>query len=388
MNARARANVEPYRSTLLADLPVPNLRSPEMVDKRRMPANTTVVSCDSHWSITEDIFYERFPKHLRDRAPRIVRHADGVCDMVFDGKSGLPSGFQRVGAQFEALPGSCNLEARLADLAAEGVSKELVFGNAVLGIFGFTDPEVREWTARVYNQYLAELQAKAPGSFYGVGIPNYWDMTKVRASIQEIKALGLKTFMLPNSPLTPSMEPINYCSPAVEPLWAAIAEADLPIVFHIGEIFREGPGSIGTNGMVNFGPFRKVMGELIFGGVFDRYPNIKVAFVEADINWVPGALQTATMVYDAFRSLLEPQIKHAPEYYWKNHCYATIMSDPAGLRMLDLIGPDRVMWGGDYPHSEGVFGKSWSSMKEIIDVVSETDARKILGQTAIELFRL
>ena len=391
MNVQAKrmnvqAKTEPYRASLLADLPVPTRRKPEACG--RLPANTTVVSCDSHWSITEDIFYERFPAHLKDRAPRVVRHADGVCDLYCNGQSSLPPGFHRVGAQFEGLPGSCTMEARIADLSAEGISNELVFGNAVLGLFGFADAEVREWTARIYNQYLSELQAQAPGKFYGVGIPNYWDMSKVRESIQEIKALGLKTYVIPNTPLSPKMEPLNYCSPDMEPLWAAVSEADLPLVFHIGEAFKVGPGSIGTNGMVNFGPFRKVMGELIFGGVFDRYPNIKVVFVEADINWIPGALQTATMVYDGFRNLLEPQLKHPPEYYWRNHCYATIMSDPVGLRLLDLIGADRVLWGGDYPHSEGVFGKSWTSMKEIMDVVSDDDARKMLGQTAIELFDL
>jgi predicted TIM-barrel fold metal-dependent hydrolase len=106
------------------------------------------------------------------------------------------------------------------------------------------------------------------------------------------------------------------------------------------------------------------------------------------MNWVPGSLQTAEMLYARFQHLMEPKISHHPTYYWQQHCYATFMTDPSGFRLLDQIGADRVMWSSDYPHLEGMFGTGWTAMQQVVDAVSEDDARKILGGTAIELFAL
>ena len=64
------------------------------------------------------------------------------------------------------------------------------------------------------------------------------------------------------------------------------------------------------------------------------------------------------------------------------------MTDPAGLRLIDQIGADTVMWCSDYPHPESVYGAGWSSRQEVIAAVSEEDARKILGETALSLFAL
>jgi predicted TIM-barrel fold metal-dependent hydrolase len=140
--------------------------------------------------------------------------------------------------------------------------------------------------------------------------------------------------------------------------------------------------------MLNFAPFRKSMAELIFGGILDRHPSLRAVFVEGDINWIPGALQTADMVYEAYAHEIQPKIEHPPRYYWEKNLYATFVSDRAGLRLIDEIGADRVMWSNDYPHQESVYGVGWSAIQEVVDAVPEADARKILGGTALELFDL
>ena len=232
------------------------------------------------------------------------------------------------------------------------------------------------------------MQRRAPGRFYGVGQINFWDKTKTRESLAELKALGLKTFVIPQSPYGAEMKPLNYCLREMDYLWAAIEEAGLPVCFHVGEGFFDGPGGVGTFAMTGFSPYRKIFGQLVFGGIFDRFPGLRVVFVEGDINWVPGALQTGDMIYNTYQTTIDPQIKHHPAHYWHNNCYATFMTDRAGLRLIDMIGADRVMWCSDYPHPESVYGAGWSSRQEVIDAVSIKDAQKILGETAIELFGL
>lgn len=371
---------------MLRGLVQPSRRTPEsrLVP---LPPDTVVVSADNHWSCTEDIFYAGFPAHLKDRAPRWVREEKWGYWAV-DGKPLLPLGRTASLRDLESVPGCSLLEPRLRDLDAEGVDKEIVFPNTVQALYPFPDLEIREWIFRTYNRYLADMQAKAPARFYGVGLVNYWDMTKTRESIMEIRSLGLKTVFLPQYPKGANGADLDYCSAEMEPLWQALDDAGLPICFHVGEFAKGGPGGLAIGAMVGFGPFRKTLGELIFGGIFDRHPSLQVVFTEADLNWVPGALQTATMIFETYAPFLDPKIQHHPRHYWRNNCYATFMYDPVGMRMLDIIGKDRVMWSSDYVHLESSFGYGWSAKKAVIDSVTEDEARAILGGTALKVFDL
>ena len=106
------------------------------------------------------------------------------------------------------------------------------------------------------------------------------------------------------------------------------------------------------------------------------------------MNWVAGALQDAELTFGAHYELFDVKPKHRPSHYWHNNCYATFQSDAIGLKLLDYIGADRIMWAQDYPHSEGTFGYTALAVKEILDAVSEADARRILGENASSLYGL
>lgn len=371
---------------LLSGLAKPSLRQPEACNIV-LPAGTTVVSSDNHWSCMEDIFYEGFPTHLKERAPRWVGRK-GKGFWTVNGQPVLPPALIESVSDFETVEGSWSLAPRMRDLSAEGIDKEIAFPNTLAAFYTFPDLEVREWIFRIYNRYLARLQKEAPGRFYGVGLANYWDMGKARESIQEAKALGLKTVLLPQYPKGENRVDLDYCSPEMEPLWSALEEAAIPVCFHVGEFAKAGPGGLAIGAMVGFGPFRKTLGELIFGGILDRHPSLQVVFAEADLNWVPGALQTAAMIYETYEPFLEPKINHHPRHYWRNNCFATFMYDPIGMRMIDLIGADRIMWSCDYVHLESNFGYGWSAKKIVLDTVSEDQARDVLGGTALRVFGL
>jgi predicted TIM-barrel fold metal-dependent hydrolase len=245
----------------------------------------------------------------------------------------------------------------------------------------------------VYNDYVAAVSARRPGTFFGVGIfANWWDPARAEACMQQIVDLGLKTFMVP---VNPGKNPdtgksISYGDPVMDRFWAVVAEAGLPLNFHVGEgLDVDHRGGIGSSVMVSLAPFRKPLGELIFGGVFDRHPNLRIVFSEGGLSWIAPALQDAEMIYDTYGNgtLLEP-IKHRPSDYWHRHCWASFQSDRLGLSQLDYIGADRVMWASDYPHSEGTFGFSRRSIQSMIQMVGRETATKIVGGTAIALYDL
>jgi predicted TIM-barrel fold metal-dependent hydrolase len=90
----------------------------------------------------------------------------------------------------------------------------------------------------------------------------------------------------------------------------------------------------------------------------------------------------------SYYSILKPKLAELPSFYWKRNCYATFMDDPIALRLVDIIGADRIMWSLDYPHPEGVFGYASDVAKSIYDAVGHDNARMILGGTAAKLYHL
>jgi predicted TIM-barrel fold metal-dependent hydrolase len=352
-------------------------------------SDITVVSSDNHWSIAEDLFQERLPVSLRRRAPSIVHDAEYGCyDWTLNGASMVPPVTRLSLGNFERRPGSVQVEARLADMDAEGVDMEIAFGNMINVFHHFPDLEVRAAGYRVYNEYMAEIGARAPGRFFGVGVVNFWDPKAAAASVEEVAALGLKAIVLPQAPRGANGEPLSYVSPEMDPLWEAIARSGIPLCFHVGEFYQEGPGGYGISGMQNFGPFRKQMGEFIFGGILDRHPALKIFFCEAELNWIPGALMTADMIYDCSPFMLDPKIAKRPSEYWATNFWASFINDPVGLRLMDEVGVDKALWSLDYPHAESSLSFAWSARDVVIDAFSHEDATKLLGGNAIELFGL
>jgi predicted TIM-barrel fold metal-dependent hydrolase len=373
---------------------LPETRKIRLVENLKLPPGTVVVSADSHWEVAADIFYERVPNDMKEHAPRVW------FDKIFkmgpsDGKGGAIDAFKgdilKIVTANTIVPGAHDLDIRRAHMDAEGIVKEINFPNFVLAFLHHPDFELREAIYRIYNEYMAERSAENPGRSYGVGIlSNWWDPGRAKIAVQQIKDLGLRTFMLPLDPgKGRDGEPLVYSEPEMDAMWSAIEESGLPVCFHIGESsLVKGRGGWGIRVFSSISPFVKPLAQLIFGGIFDRNPGLRVAFVEGGISWVPTALQDAEMIYDSYPGLHDIVPKLRPTEYWARNCYATFMNDQLGLKLLDYIGVDRVMWSSDYPHCEGSFGYSQDSIQNVLNAVSAQDARKILGDNAIKLFGL
>ena len=358
---------------------------------RELPAGTVVISADSHW-LEGDIWVDRFPEHLKDRAPRVF-FENGGWEVELGGRRLTPPGSAEASCAFECVPGFNQVEARLADITAEGVAQEIIFPQKFFTLLFLENLEEKEWVARAYNQALAEFCAQAPDRLHGVAILNWWDPAQTRDALAEIKELGFKTVMVPIQPgKFTDGAPISYHDKRMDPFWDAVEEAGLPLNFHIGERpvspTNTSRGAAGIFVMGQMGGMRNVWSTLTFGGVFERNPGVKVIFVESGLHWVPGALQEADMIHESFPSQVRPRLSQPPSYYWFNNCYATFMVDPAGLEMIHRIGADRCMWSSDYPHNESTLGYTRSAVQAVFDATSEENARKIVGGNAIELFGL
>src|SRR5580693_2906265 len=81
---------------MIRGLELPTQRNPQARGTVVLPPGTVVVSADNHWSLTQDIFFERFPPHLRDKAPRLWKDKDGAYNWSIDGKPMIPPMVQKV----------------------------------------------------------------------------------------------------------------------------------------------------------------------------------------------------------------------------------------------------------------------------------------------------
>ena len=357
---------------------------------REWPEGTLIISADSHM-LEGDWWIDRFPDEIKHQAPRMA-FVDGGYQLTINGRQMTPPNVAAgLCTSMECNPGLTDVDARLRDLDIEGVEKELIFPQRLFGLYMFGTMMNREATFAAYNEAIAEACAKGGGRLFPVMVPNYWDMAKTAASVARCKELGARCLMVPIKPGNDvDDQPIQWSDPKMDPLWEAVAESGIPLCYHIGEaIPTAAPGAAGTFVLTQMQGFRHIWGQLTFGGVFDRFPKLRVVFVEGGISWVASMIHDADMIYNSFPTAMNPKLAHPPSWYWFNHCYATFMTDPAGLELLHRIGPDRVMWSSDYPHQESTFGYTRSAIQAVFDAARTVeDAQKILGKTALEVFNL
>jgi predicted TIM-barrel fold metal-dependent hydrolase len=214
-----------------------------------------------------------------------------------------------------------------------------------------------------------------------VGLINWWDPRGTERTLSELKSLGLRTFLLPLYPGNDNEgNPIDYGSTAMTPVWEVIEDAGVPVAHHIGETPPKGPcefNSVAVAMMVNVDSFRDMFAKYIFSGILDRHPRLRIGWFEGGIAWVPTALQDAEHVLASFAHMLNHQLRHDIRYYWDTHMSASFMVDPLGLKLIDEIGVDKVMWASDYPHNESTFGYWEKSLAAVVDAVGPQNAARV-----------
>jgi predicted TIM-barrel fold metal-dependent hydrolase len=368
--------------------PVAAERKPQ-AKVRDWPAGTRIVSADSHM-LESDLWIDRFPAELKEQAPRMV-FKDGGWDLSIGGKSMTPAPIaQHLCQALECYPGLTDVGARLVDLDVEGVEKELIFPQRLFGLMMFGEIENKPHVFGAYNEHIASVCAQAPDRLYSVMVPSYRDPEAAEDSVARCAELGARCLMIPIKPgKFADGRTIQYNHPRMDPLWAAIEASGLPLAFHIGEAIPTAePGAVGVSVLTQMQGFRQNWAQLTFGGVFDRFPGLKVVFVEAGLSWIPGMLHDADMIYNSFPSSVSPKLAHPPSWYWRAHCYATFMTDPVGLELLHRIGAETALWSSDYPHQESTFGYTRGAIEAVFRAAPLDQAQMILGKTALKLFRM
>ena len=286
-------------------------------------------------------------------------------------------------------------ERRNRELESEGIVAEVLFPDfqnsneppwGAAFPFPDTTPALRLAGARAFNRWLSDFCSLLPGRRAGVAIVQPHDVDTAVDEVRWIKEAGLASVMLP----TGDFQLPSYHDRRYDPLWAACVEHDLAVTFHSGGTPWQGygPQAMWVTKVEFMWWARRPLWELIFGGVFERFPTLRVAFTEQGADWIPAMLERLDEQYRSpFERGITDHLSLSPTEYWRRNCYvgASFMSR-AECEIRDQIGVDRIMWGADYPHIEGTWPHSVPALVDALNGCSATEIALMTATTAAAVY--
>jgi predicted TIM-barrel fold metal-dependent hydrolase len=363
-------------------IPIP-LERKVAADAWRPPADIRLISADDHHLEMDHLFEERLPAKFQSRAPKFWRDpATRELHVEIAGRAFNPPGIGTIGQE---CPGFWDLGERLRVMDSEGIYGSVLYHGQLQSLNAIIadDPELYTACIDVYNEWLIEHLAPAKDRLVGVPVlPSFLKPETARDQMQKLVGLGYRTVQMPSYP-----RGVRYNSREMDPVWEAVVEAGVPLSFHVTAYQEfQGYGSLGANVSRNLSPFRNLLGQLVFSGVFERHPDITVGFAEGGIAWVADAIAGMDRVFRSYYTILKPKLENLPSFYWKRNCFATFMDDPVGVELMHRIGADNAMWSIDFPHPESVFGYAGEVAKSVYDALGHDDAKKVLGGNAARVY--
>jgi predicted TIM-barrel fold metal-dependent hydrolase len=372
-----------------------------------------VISADSHIVEPPDLYESRIEPKFRSRAPRIERHRTRTGQeydaWYLDGvRVGTIGSVIQAGRRFED-PGSIDFlgvwedvrkaayepHAMLEELEADGVWGACLQPSQGLFWYRLPDSELLSALCRAYNVWITDFCRAAPGRFKGIGMLNVDDVDDACQELERCAERGLAGAFIPVYPL--AERPYRHAS--YDRLWWTAQDLEMPLLLHVATMRGGIPGSeftidinqLTAAGLANSDYWmRYSLTAMIFAGVFDRFPRLKVGSVEHETAWVPHWLRQMDFTYRERPALGRAwKSRHAmlPSEYWQRNMFVEFMEDDCGIRLRDVIGVDNMLWGNDFPHAESTWPKSREFLNRIFAGTPDEDRRKITADNAARIFR-
>ena len=294
------------------------------------------------------------------------------------------------GARFEELHrGGWDPDARLAEQDRDGVAAEVIYPTVGMLLCNHPDFDFKKACFAAYNRWLSEYCAEAPHRLYGLAQVSMRTPEDGVAELKEAHAMGFRGVMMPGDPAVE-----DYDSKLYDPVYAAAVELGLPLSFHIlttksGNLSQNPRGPRINSFLSIIRGNQDIIGTLIFGGVFDSHPGLKVVCVEADAGWAPHYMYRMDHAYKRHRYWMKaPPLKKLPSEYFAEHIYTTFQDDWVAFKTKDLVNVRRLLWASDFPHSDSTWPNSQAVLDEQTKNLSEQERNWICHDNVAELYGL
>ena len=362
-------------------------------------AQVKLISADSHVNEPGDLWQDRLEKKYRDRAPYMVENPEGMRPgsyLIVEGvppihmAQGIGAGkkpeelpkFYKESTYKDVRPGGWDPAERLKDMDIDGVEAEVIYTTLGFRLFWLTDGEFQRACFKAYNNWLAEFCSYAPNRLAGLAMITLVDIDEAIKGLRRCAGIGLKGAMIWASP----PDDIPYSDSRYDPFWAAAQDLGMPLSLH--SITGFGPESrlMVKNPMDRYvrstslcHEVQRSMTTLIFGGVMERFPELKFVSAENEVGWLSYMLQRLDQAQDEYKYLYPTTLTMKPSEYFRRQFYATFIDDPVGVATREYIGVDNIMWSSDYPHTVS----SWPNSQEVV----ERDLKGVLEDERLKIIR-
>ena len=366
-----------------------------------------VISADNHINEPPWVF-DRVPAALKDRVPKMMRGADGGDGWSFDG---LPpkrtfgieamAGFDRKdfrlsGLRFDQIrPGNYDGAEHLKDMDIDGVYGSVTYPANVIQVYSMADRDMALACLKSYNDWMLEdFQPVDPKRLIALPmLPTEDGIETCLAEFDRAMGKGAKALFIPGMPARP------YNDPYYEPLWQAASDAGVALTFH--RTFGGRPDKTDWDELVDqkvsvggivFRYFSGVrpLTYMIFAGIFDRHPKLKIVAGEVDAGWVPFWIQTMDHHWEAQQAWFPQSLEHKPSDFVGVNVFTTAIDDYVGY---DLITTGKypalanaTMFSSDYPHSATIWPNSAKVAERVTRNMTKEDRYKVLEGNAIRVF--
>ncbi len=364
-----------------------------------------IISADSHTVEPPDLWEKWLERKYLDTAPKLVDDGEGGDAWLYMGaKTPEPLGLVTcVGTHPEELKWkgkkygvsihpSCHDGAeRLKIMDIDGVDAEMLYPpqRAMLTFMKNGDKDAHLAGIRAYDRWLQEgFCAPDPERLIGIfQIPNVGIETSVK-ELERAKREGFRGVAISAWPAGG-----DNLSRADDPFWDAAAELDVPVSIHLLLAASQvkavaSPAAAATIGASAFSLTMPLLIELIFQGVFDRFPKLRMAAVETGVGWIPHFLEMADDRWWRNRHWSKIELKKVPSQYFRDHWLATFIVDRNGVSVRHQVGVENMAWSTDFPHH----GNDWPYSRRVIDSlfvgVPEDERRKIVCTNAARFWGL
>jgi predicted TIM-barrel fold metal-dependent hydrolase len=348
-----------------------------------------------------DLWSKALGDRFGDAVPRMVNSFEGhEGNFFYVGRPGEA-------ARMEELVSADSKDRRLEDLAKAGcdpvyrlslmgkdnIAAEVLNPTWGLWIPRIVDSKLRNACAEVYNDWILEYCSQNLKRLLPVAMIPIIDVEWAVKELARVAKRGARGVMIGTSPLEGAKP---YRDRQYDPFWAAVEESGLPVTLHIvtgrardpftyhGAKEREGIAASFIELFQEAAPI--LANEFIFGGIFDRFPNLKVFLSEYDASWLP-ILKYRVNRIETFPNFDYLKKKPAGRYIEEN-IYAGVINDPLAAKLRTEIGIDRIMWGSDFPHPPCPYPNTTQNVERVLGDMSPEDRFKVVAGNVMKLYNI
>jgi predicted TIM-barrel fold metal-dependent hydrolase len=369
-----------------------------------------VIDADGHVCEPVDLWERELPPSMRERGPR-VRWSDGAGTqqvLVEDhvaipmGLAGLGNAGMHANQEFgnalrypdDLNPGGWDAAERLAVMDAEGIDMAVLYCGLGQSLGGFDDVDLAIASHRVWNDWIADWTAADPDRLIGTAVIPPHDPAAAAREVERADGLGLVAGVVRPNPVFG----VSLWSPHFDPMYEALAGTGMPLGLHGAGLFDVDGVSkrmvdlmaMGTHhALILFMDQYLTLAGLVYGGVFERHPDLQVLVLECGGGWIAHWMDRFDEFLEAYDWALTAPLSLTPSEYFRRNC--VISFDPGERTMgamADLAGEDNLIWASDFPHSDAKYPGVVDELMERVDDLPAERQRKIVGANAARVYRI